>query len=324
MPTRAWYRSPQGVVESHLTEEQVKEAFLSGKGLLWVDIGDTTLEDGQFLARVFGFHPLTIEDCLDPGVRPPKVDDLETYLFIVSHATEYESTTGRVLSTELDLYLGPHYVVTNHNAPLSSIEEVVRRAENQERTLQLGADFLAHALMDSVIDRALASAIKLSNATDEVEETVLRRPERPALETVAQIKRAAVRLERALVPQLDVVNRLSRGEFPLISDRARLYYRDIHDHLFRISGLIQTIQDRSDSTLNLYLLSVANQQNQVMKVLSIMTSIFLPATLIASIYGMNFQYMPELQWPWGYWGALGTMAAVILGMLAWFRRRHWI
>jgi magnesium transporter len=190
--------------------------------------------------------------------------------------------------------------------------------------MRYGADFLAHTLVDTLIDNVLPTIDKMSDVAQDIEEETLRNPQPPTLEAILKLKRSTLRVHRVMAPQREVLNRLSRGEFSIIRSEAQIYYRDIYDHLVRIEDLNQTIRDRADNALATYLSSVANKQNETMKVLSIIAAIFLPLTLVAGIYGMNFEYMPELRVPWAYFAVLGFMGIVIIGVMWWFWARNWI
>jgi len=324
MPFKAYYLSPEGDLKCDLNEEQVRAAFESKQGVLWVDIVETTEEDGEFLERTLNFHHLAVEDCVSPRIHAPKIDDFGDYLFIIVHGINYTVESDIVETTELAIFLGTHFVVSNHNLPLYCTESVGRLVEDDGRPLRHGADFLAHALIDALVDNVLPTIDNMIEFADEIEEEVIRQPQQSTLEEILKLKRSTLRIHRVMAPQREVLNRLSRGEFPIVKERALIFYRDIYDHVVRIEDLNQMIRERGDSALATYLSSVANRQNEVMKVLSIVATIFLPLALLAGIFGMNFAYMPELGWRWSYFVVLGFMGAVIVGAIYWFWARGWI
>ncbi len=324
MSYRACYLDTGGILRRDIGETEIRDAFASKQGLLWVDIADTTAEDAEFLARVFGFHHLAVEDCLSPLIHAPKIDDFGNYLFIIVHGINHVAESEFVETAELALFLGPHFVVSNHNVPLYSVEGIRRLVEDDGRPMRRGSDFLAHALMDALIDNILPTVDRMDQVAQEVEEEVIRTPHQTTLESIRKLKRSTMRIHRVISPQREVMNRLSRGEFSLVREDARIFYRDIYDHLVRIENLNQNIRDQGDNALASYLSSVANRQNETMKVLSIVATIALPLMLVAGIYGMNFEYMPELGWRWGYFAVLGLMAVVIIGALWWFWAKRWI
>lgn len=324
MSFKVFYLSPEGKLLRDLTEEQVKASFTSGQGLLWVDIVETTEEDGKFLERVFKFHSLAIEDCISKNVHSPKIDDFGDYLFIIAHGINYAAESDIVETTELAIFLGPNFVVSNHNVPLYSVEFILHQVEADGRPMRYGSDFLAHALMDALIDNVLPVIDRMSETAGDIEEEVIRNPQQPALESILKLKRSTQRLHRVMAPQREVLNRLARRDFSIITEEARIFYRNVYDHIVRIEDLNQTLRERMDNALSIYLSSIANRQNETMKLLSIVAAIFLPLTLVAGIYGMNFENMPELKIPWGYFAVLGFIGTTIIIVLWLFWARSWV
>ncbi len=324
MIVKAYYLTSEGDLRQNLNEEEIRNAFESKQGLLWVDLAGVTEEDGKFLERNFHFHHLAIEDCVGPKIHSPKIDDLGSYLFIIVHGISPVVETNIVETAELAIFLGSQFVVSVHRCPLCATEEVMRLVEDDGRLMRHGADFLTHALIDVLIDDVLPAIDRMSEISEEIEEETIRNPRQTALESILKLKRSTLRIHRVMAPHREILNRLSRGEFPIIKDEARIFYRDIYDHLMRVEDLIQNIRDGADNALDTYMSSVANRQNEVMKVLSMVATIFMPLTLIAGIYGMNFENMPELKWSWGYFAVLGLMMVVVIVALVWFWSRHWI
>ena len=324
MPINSYYLAPGGEVRRNLSEQEISAAFLSRQGVLWVDVSETTEEDGDFLEQVFGFHHLPVEDCVSSLIHPPKVDDFGEYIFIVVHGVNHVMESDIVETTELALFLGTHFVVSNHNFPLYSTDAVRRLVGEDGRPMRRGADFLAHTLIDALVDNILPTIDKMGEVAEEIEEEVVRRPQQSTLETILKLKRSTLRLHRVMAPQREILNRLSRGEFAAITEEARIFYRDIYDHLVRIEDLNQSLRDMADNSLSTYLSSVANRQNETMRILSMVATIFMPLTLVAGIYGMNFENMPELKWSWGYFAVLGLMGMAATAAVWWFWARRWI
>jgi magnesium transporter len=187
-----------------------------------------------------------------------------------------------------------------------------------------GPDFLAHALIDALVDNVLPTADRMSEIAEDIEEEAIRGPQQSTLEAILKLKRSTLQMHRVMAPQREIMNHLSRGEFKIVREDAQIFYRDVYDHIVRIEDLNQTLRDRADNALATYLSSVSIQQNETMKVLSIVASIFLPLTLLAGIYGMNFENMPELEWSWGYFAVLGFMATVAAAAMFWFWARRWV
>ena len=319
-----YYLSPDGNLEKNLTEERIKTVFESKKGLLWVDISGIT-EDPDFLDRNFHFHHLAIEDCVSPTIHSPKIDDLGSYLFIIVHGIyPLKEMSSSVETAELALFLGTTFVVSVHRGKLTCMDCIRPLVEDDGRLLKRGADFLAHALIDEVIDDILPTIDRMSELSEEIEEETIQEPQQKVLESILKLKRSTLRIHRVIAPQREIMNRLSRGEFSIIKDEARIFYRDVYDHLLRIEDLAQNIRDGADNALDTYMSSVANRQNEIVKVLSMVATIFLPLSLIAGIYGMNFEYMPGLKIHWGFFALLGSMIVVAAFILIWFRLRKWI
>jgi magnesium transporter len=324
MPCKGYYLNPEGGLQCDISEEEVEAHFESGQGLLWVDIGDTTEEDGRFLERIFNFHPLAIEDCVSTHVHAPKVEDFGTYLFIIVHGINYATESDIVETTELAIFLGHNFVVSNHNVPLYSVDFVIRQVEADGRPMRRGADFLAHAIIDTLVDNVSPAIEHMNEIAGDIEEEVIRNPQQPVLEHILKLKHSTQSLHRVMAPQREILNRLARRDFTIVSDEAWIFFRDIYDHINRIEDLNQTMRERMDNALSIYLSSVANRQNEVMKVLSIVAAIFLPLTLLVGIYGMNFENMPELKSSWGYFAVLGVIGAAILSIMLFFWSKGWI
>lgn len=321
----ACLRTATGELQLGLAPEAIAQAARGGEGLLWVDIDADGRESGEPLLRdVFGFHPLTIDDCYNTLIDPPKIDDYGTYLFVIVHNVLYDEEAKRLTTNELNLYIGANYVVSVHRSPVRAVDEVRRRAEAHALVLDRGPGFLAHALFDVVVDDFHPVVERIDEQIATIEELVLVTPEREILEAVLLLKRNAQRLKRSILPQRDVANRFARGEYAaLIPPDALLYFRDVYDHTVRVEEMIESVRDLADGALNTYLSSVNNRINEVMKTLAIVTVVFLPLTLIAGIYGTNFSNVPEYGYHLGYYGMLALMAIVATGLLAWFRWRRW-
>ena len=198
------------------------------------------------------------------------------------------------------------------------------RIRKDGRLMRRGADYLTHDLIDALVDNIMPTIEEMDGKNDQLEAEALHEPRRETLMSIMQLKRSILALTRVMLPQREIVNRLSRGEYTLISEGARLYYRNIYDHLVRIEMLTLGLRDMTESVLNTYLSSVSNRMNEVMKVLTLIATIFIPLTFIAGIYGMNFANMPELEWRYGYYVILGVMALVGISLAVYFRKKKWL
>jgi magnesium transporter len=323
MPFRAYYLDEKKGLQQDLSLADVRAALLSGTGLLWVDFSETTKEDGKILEDVFGFHRLAVEDCLETEIHPPKIDDYGSHIFALFHGINHVAESDIVETAELALFIGATFVVSNHNFRLYSVEEVRYQVETDARIMQRGSAFLAHTLIDALVDNIRPTVDRMSDIAALVEEDALKEPRQSTLEAILRLKRSVRRVHRTIVPERDLLNRLSRGEYNIIGTDARVYFRDVYDHVVRIEDLNMSVRDSADNALSTYLTAIANRQNETMKVLAVAGAIFLPLTLLAGIYGMNFDNMPELHWKWGYFGVLVVMGTVVAGALATFWRRGW-
>ncbi len=313
-----------GGLERDLAPDEIGRVLDRNDGLLWVHISGKGDSERRFLSEVFGFHRLAIEDCFNGRVDTPKIDDYGTHLFVVSQCVTFHSRGERLDLDEIDLFLGKFFVLTVTEDPVAPVDELFERATQYDSLLTHGADFLAHSILDSVVDLVLPAVEEMDEALDEVEQKILDHPEKRYLPEVLMLKRNTLRLRRSILPQRDMVNRLSRGEFPaLIRPEALIFYRDVYDHIVRVEEMLDGLRDLADSALNSYLSSVNNRMNEVMKTLSIVAAIFLPLTLIASIYGTNLDLSPGVEFNHGFVLMLVSMILVAAALIGYFRYRRW-
>lgn len=308
------------------TLDDVRAAVADASALTWVDIEEQERGEGErWLRDLFKFHALTIDDCYNSLLDPPKVDDYGDYLFVIVHNVTYGGPAGTLTTSELNMYVGTNYVVSFHKGPLAAVTELHRRMDGGAPGMQRGADFIAHALFDIAVDNFHPVVEALDDEIGAIEEEVIDRPDKALLEQALRLRRTVQRLRRTVLPQRDVAGRFARGEYGHVVGAASLmYFRDIYDHTERIEEMIEGVRDVADSTLNTYLGSLNNRTNEVMKTLAIVAVVFLPLTLIAGIYGTNFENVPEYGWRFGYAGMWGVMVVVALALVAWFRWRRWI
>ncbi len=309
-----------------LTLAEIARARQESAGLLWVSLEEPTDEElHQVLEEIFHFHPLAIEDAQSAGYQPPKVDEFGDYLFIIAHALRPASLLRELETMELNLFLGQNYLVTSYRSPeMPPVRAVWERLRRDERLIGHGADFLCHAVLDSLVDAYMPVIDGMDEEIDQLEDAVLVRPTPGVLQRILDLKHSTLTLRRIILPQREILNRLSRDDLPLIADHNRIYFRDIYDHLVRIHDLSETVRDVITGTLDTYLSSASNRLNEVMKALTIVSTIFLPLSFIAGIYGMNFEYMPELRWQYGYpmiWVIFIALPAVMLG---YFKYKGWL
>jgi len=309
-----------------LTPAEIAQALDDPEGLLWVSLeqpGEAEFRD--ILQDIFHFHPLAIEDCQSEGYQAPKVDDFGAYLFIIVHALRPEFPLDELDTMELNCFLGQNYLVTSYKSPIMGpVQHVWERLERDDRLTGRGADFLCHAILDQMVDEYMPLLDTIDNEIDRLEDQVLAKPKQDTLECILSLKHSIAVLRRIIAPQRELINRLSRDDLPLIASQNRIYFRDIYDHLVRLHDLSESVRDVITGALDTYLSVTSNRLNEVMKALTIVSTIFLPLSFVAGVYGMNFEYLPELHWRYGYFVLWGIFASIVIGMLWYFHRRDWI
>lgn len=319
------YRKGKNKIEENFTVADLPELLKDESAVIWVDMEKPTEADEQILLDVFKFHPLTVEDCRE-NRHYPKIEEFEGYLYFIVHGVTANTSPERFNTIELDGFLGGNYVITYHHDPFRSISNVKQQVRTTPVACQRGAPFLLHQILDQVVDYYSPVLDDFDERIDLLEHEIfnLRKPNNKILAEIMDLKRSVLRLRRISGKQMDILHRMSRGEFSLIPDDMRPFYRDIHDHLVRVVDLAESYRDLISGSLDAYLSVVSNRLNEIMKVLTIFSAIMLPLTFIAGVYGMNFDHMPELHTPYGYFTVMGIMIVVAIGMLLFFRRRGWI
>lgn len=323
---RSFFLSPEQQQSRGLSLTEIGRVRDSGQGLLWVVLDRPDQAELLTVLRdTFQFHPLSIEDCGNEGYQTPKVDDYGEYIFLISHALLPQNQDLADLEMrELDLYLGRNYVVSIYrSAEMPPVERVWNRLGKDDRLFKNGADFLCHALLDALVDDYMPLIDSMDDEIEWLEDKVLEKPSPETLQRILALKHATLSLRRVIGPEREVVNRLSRDEFDLIAPNHRIYFRDIYDHLVRIQDLSESVRDIVSGTLDIYLSATSNRLNEVMKALTIVSTIFLPLSFIAGVYGMNFRYFPEINWQYGYLYVWLLFAAIVIAMLLFFKKRGW-
>jgi len=319
------YRRGEHKITEGVTAEQIPELLHDQSVVMWVDMESPTAADEQVLLDVFNFHPLTVEDCRE-NRHYPKVEEFPGYIYFIVHGVRADTSPDRFNTIELDGFLGPNYVITYHHDMFRSINNVKQLLRTSPIACQRGSAFLLHQILDQVVDYYSPVLDDFDQRIDELEETIftLKEPNNEILVQIMDLKRSVLRLRRISNKQMDIMLRMSRGEFHLIPEEMRPFYRDVYDHIVRVTDLAESYRDLISGSLEAYLSVVSNRMNEIMKVLTIFSAIMLPLTFIAGVYGMNFDNMPELHSRYGYFGALIVMIAIAVGMLIFFWRRGWL
>jgi len=290
----------------------------------WIDV-DGVHDAGavEELCAQFGIHPLVVEDIVNTGQRP-KIEEHEDYLYLVVRMLRRDEA-GELRSEQVSILLGPHWVISFQEEPGDVFEPVRERIRTGKgRIRKSGPDYLAYALLDAVVDHYFVVFEPYADRVEEVEADLARNPDPAVLDTIHRLKRELIGVRRAVWPLREALSTLARTESPLVRRQTVLFLRDVYDHAVQVIDTVEAFRDTVSGLLDLYLSSVSNRMNEVMKVLTIIATIFIPLTFIAGIYGMNFRFMPELGWRWAYFGVLGVMAAVAIGMVFYFRRKRWL
>ncbi|MEW6178297.1 MAG: magnesium/cobalt transporter CorA [Chloroflexota bacterium] len=313
-----------GAPQFDLPFTSLRSALSDPEGLVWVDLVEPDEEEmTRVLINQFHFHPLAVEDCQSNGYQTPKLDDYGEYLFLIVQSVTSEMYLDNNFTRELNIFLGKNFVVTSALKKIPAVENLKKRLERDERLYQNGSDFLCHAILDQVVDDFIPHLDQLEEEIDQLEEVVLYKPDPRILERVLKLKHHTMNLRRVIAPQREVINRLCRDDFSMIDPYSRMYFRDIYDHLVRIYDVLDGIRDMTTSALEVYLNATSLKLNEVMKALTIVSTIFLPLSFVAGIYGMNFEYMPELTWRWGYPMVWVIFIAIAVGMITYFKKRKW-
>lgn len=325
MLTTFLYRKGQPL-ETDVSRAQMLAALSEKDVLLWVDLESPNEFESDCLVEIFNFHDLAIEDCIT-DVSHPKVDDYEEYLFLVMHAVDFKSKD--TLSTiELDVFLGKNYVVTFHRDPVKSIDQVRDMVRKKTETCMGGsADKLVYFILDHLVDKYTPALDQYEERIDKLEEEIFNHAPKKgylALSTIMQMKRDIFQFRRIVAPQRDTMNFLTRNPTSFIKPKNMIYFRDIYDHLFKIYGTIDALHDAMAGILQAYFSYSSHKLNETIQRMTVLATLTMPAIIIASIYGMNFRVMPELEWKYGYLFSFGLMALMSIGMLIWMKLKKWI
>ena len=298
---------------------------------LWVDLENPKPEEWkQVLEGIFHFHPLSIEDCVQPSPSPkveeysPKDGDLFTpYLFMVIHAVDFDRHDGCFATSELDFFLGKNFLVTFHGKPLRSVNTVEERAVNGSLGIARAPDRVAHFLLDVLVDNYKPALDELGLQIAELEQQALQNPCKEILNQILQVKKEVVHLRRIIGPQREVLGRFAQGEFKLVRPKMVPYFRDVYDNLFHIGELAQSYADSLTGILQVYLNMSSNQTGEVVKLLTLITVITTPLMMIGTWYGMNFKDMPELDVKHAYPVATACMILATLATYFYFKKKKW-
>lgn len=323
MITVVEYDKPQKKLTIHenVTGPQFK---MNEDHLYWWDFSTPSPEENRALSDQFHFHPLAVEDCV-ADIHYPKIDFYETYLYMVVHGVDVDLSEKQGFAPkELDIFLGQNFLITYHKKDARSVSEVMRRVKESSPIFEYGLDFVLYSILDILVANYVPVLDSIEDQLEGVEEIIFDRSEQAALKDILAVKRTLMRLKKTIFPQREVINHLARNEYQFVQPKTQAYFRDVYDMLYRMAEMIESFRDVSTAMVETYLSTVSNRMNEVMKVLTLFSTIFLPLGVIAGIYGMNFDYMPELHWKYGYPFALSLMLLVALSLIGYFKWKKWL
>ena len=316
--------------ETHLEEVEIKSIeqcfpFKDKTTVTWINIeGLHQSEIIQSLGDCFGLHPLVMEDILNTDQRP-KVEDYTDYLYIVLKMLHNVNGT-EIVSEQISLILHPNYVISFQEGIKGDVFSPVRERlrTGKGRIRGMGADYLAYSLIDAIVDNYFTILEEIGESIEDIEEELVANPRRETLHKIHEMKREMIYLRKAVWPLREVISVLERGESPLIKNTTAVYLRDVYDHTIQVIDTIEMSRDMLSGMLDIYLSSISNRMNEIMKFLTIIGTIFIPLTFIVGIYGMNFEFMPEIRWRYGYFAVMTFMFAIGIFMLFYFKKKKWL
>jgi len=316
--------------ESELNEyrmENVSECcvFLKSEPISWMNVaGIHDVEVLQKIGECFGLHTLVLEDILNTNQRP-KLEAFDGYIFLVVKMITYDKAISEIHPEQVSLILGENFVISLQEDGADVLEPVRNRLRGGKgRIRKSGADFLAYAIVDAVVDNYFSVLESLGDEIEELEVALVEHPAKDTLKRIHILKRELIYLRRAVWPLRECVNILLRDESALVHEETKVFLRDLYDHVVQVIDAVETLRDLVSGMLDVYLSSISNRMNEIMKVLTIISTIFIPLTFIVGVYGMNFDDMPELRNPYGYPVVIGVMAFIAGSLLYFFRRKRWI
>jgi magnesium transporter len=328
---RILYRPSQEATPVEIPLERLDQAMHDRGGAIWIDFSEEPVENVALILRgTFSFHPLAVDDALTEA-HVPKFDDWGEYLYLVLHGvnTSIDSDAGSKLKTEeLDIFLGKHYLVTYHANKIEAVDRTYSLVQRDARFFQNSPSYLLYHLSDSLVSDYLSLIDQIDENMTLIEDEVFSNPTQALLEQIFSRKRTLVTLRRILAPQREVLNKLARGDFSAVPESDRVYFRDVYDHVVRLYDIIESMRDLTAGALDIYVSVFSNRMTQVMKTLTIITTLFIPISFLSGFFGMNF-FHPVI--PLEGWTGLTAFGIVLLLMILtplmmylWMRGKAWM
>lgn len=315
----------EGYQEKQLKSFDELFQFKTSYPVTWINIdGLNQVEFIERTCKMFNIHPLTTEDIVNTSQRP-KVDEYTDYLYIVLKMLKYDKLQNDLYSEQVSVVMRHQLLISFQETEgdvFETVRDRIRKGKGKIRSV--GSDYLTYALIDAIVDHYFVVVDTFSETIESLEEELLEKPSKSTIESIHALKRHVILFRRNVWPLRETIHSIIKGDFPYFHEQTKIYLKDVYDHTLHIIDSIESFRDILSGMMELYLTTVSNRLNEVMKVLTIIATIFIPLTFIAGVYGMNFKYMPELEWEWGYYVIWAVMITIAIGMLILFKRKSWI
>ncbi|AAM05128.1 magnesium/cobalt transporter CorA [Methanosarcina acetivorans] len=323
---RVWIYNDEELIEKELQTIDECQALKNQPGMkLWINVdGLDRIEVIEKLGSCFKIHPLTLEDILNAGQRP-KMEDYDSYIYTVLKMMLLDTENEEIVIDQVSIIIGPNYILSFQEREGDVFDLLRERLKNPASRLRKGGvDYLAYGLIDAIIDNYFLILEHFGEKIEDLEDELVRDPDPDTLKIIQKYRRDMILLRKSVWPLRELINGLQKVESELITEATQIYLRDIYDHTIQVIDSIEAFRDILASMVDVYLSSVSNRMNDIMKVLTIIATIFIPLTFIAGVYGMNFDYMPELRWHWGYPVVMLSMMLLGISMFFYFKKKRWI
>ena len=316
---RTLYSKPGAPTREVADREEVERLFKSGEGTLWIDLESPAPADREILVSLCGFHRMAVDQCVGP-TNHPRLTDYGDYIYLVFHGLK---STAPVKTEEIDAFLGPRFLVTYHTGSCGAVEAARQRCLEVGALMDRGPDRVLAEILDDIADSYLAVMETFDAGLDDIEDRLFQHSNRPALREIFGMKKDILHMRRVVGPQREVLHRLARGEFKVISKGESILFRDIFDRIYRVSEMLESFRDVLSGAMEVYLTVVSNRTNEIVKVLTVFSILLMSTSLLAGIYGMNID-LPFQKHPYAFWIVSGLGTSISVALLLFFRRRRWL
>jgi len=313
-----------GFSESPVTDISECILFRDTDTVTWINVdglGNPKLIEE--LGKCFGIHPLILEDIFNTSQRP-KMEDLDQYIYLNLKVLTYLDSHQSIKIEHISMVLGSNFLLSFQEDIGDVFNPVRERIRKDGRIRKAGPDYLAYSLIDCIVDNYFMVMEKLEEQVENLEEELVTNPTRESLQKINRLKKDMIFLRKSVWPLRELINNLERSESPVIKESTRIYLRDVYDHTVQVIDTLETFRDMVSGMIDIYLSGLSYKMNEIMKVLTLIATIFIPLTFVVGLYGMNFKHMPEIEWEYGYYSVLVVMVVMVVGMLAYYRKKKWI